>query len=99
MVLFGGGSGYEFVYGGYVGEGMLSVVVCGEVFMLLLIDVVFVVICVSVGLNGVLLIVKNYIGDWFNFGFVVEFVCVEGILVEIVIVVDDVLLCGCVECS
>ncbi len=31
-VLSGGGSGHEPAHGGYVGEGMLSAAVCGEVF-------------------------------------------------------------------
>ncbi|OJA22897.1 hypothetical protein BGX87_28190 [Burkholderia ubonensis] len=31
-VLSGGGSGHEPAHGGYVGDGMLSAAVCGEVF-------------------------------------------------------------------
>lgn len=34
----GGGFGYELVYVGYVGCGMLFVVVCGDVFIFLIFD-------------------------------------------------------------
>lgn len=36
MLISGGGSGYELVYVGLVGKGMLDVVVCGDVFVLFL---------------------------------------------------------------
>lgn len=38
VFIFGGGSGYEFLYVGFVGEGMLFVVVCGVVFIFLIFD-------------------------------------------------------------
>lgn len=44
VVIFGGGVGYELVYVGFIGKGMLIVVVCGDLFVLLSVDVVFIVI-------------------------------------------------------
>lgn len=67
VIVFGGGSGYEFVYVGFVVEGMLDVVVCGEVFILFILDKILEVIkVVDIG-DGVLLVVKNYVGDVMNF--------------------------------
>ena len=65
-VLSGGGSGRP-AHGGYVGEGMLSAAVCGEVFTSPSTDAVLAAIRASAGPNGALLIVKNYTGDRLNF--------------------------------
>lgn len=92
VLVLGGGFGYELSYVGFVGQGMLIVVVCGEVFVLLFVDVVFVGIFVVIGKVGCFVIVKNYIGDCLNFGFVVEWVWVFGFKVNMVIVDDDVVL-------
>ena len=54
-------------HGGYVGEGMLSAAVCGEVFTSPSTDAVLAAIRASAGPNGALLIVKNYTGDRLNF--------------------------------
>lgn len=40
MIVFGGGFGYELLYGGFVGFGMFDVVVVGEVFILFIFDCV-----------------------------------------------------------
>lgn len=39
----GGGSGYEFVYVGYVGEGMFIVVICGDMFVVFFVNLILVV--------------------------------------------------------
>ncbi|USB88615.1 dihydroxyacetone kinase subunit DhaK, partial [Burkholderia cenocepacia] len=96
-VLSGGGSGHEPAHGGYVGEGMLSAAVCGEVFTSPSTDAVLAAIRASAGPNGALLIVKNYTGDRLNFGLAAELARAEGIPVETVIVADDVSLRGRVE--
>ncbi|MCA8000400.1 dihydroxyacetone kinase family protein [Burkholderia metallica] len=98
-VLSGGGSGHEPAHGGYVGEGMLSAAVCGEVFTSPSTDAVLAAIRASAGPNGALLIVKNYTGDRLNFGLAAELARAEGIPVETVIVADDVALRGRVERS
>ncbi|AOI70519.1 dihydroxyacetone kinase family protein [Burkholderia ubonensis] len=89
-VLSGGGSGHEPAHGGYVGDGMLSAAVCGEVFTSPSTDAVLAAIRATAGPNGALLVVKNYTGDRLNFGLAAELARAEGIPVETVIVADDV---------
>ena len=89
-IISGGGSGHEPAHGGYVGAGMLSAAVCGEVFTSPPTDAVLEAIRATSGPNGALLIVKNYTGDRLNFGLAGELARAEGIPVEIVTVADDV---------
>jgi triose/dihydroxyacetone kinase / FAD-AMP lyase (cyclizing) len=89
-VISGGGSGHEPAHGGYVGRGMLSAAVCGEVFTSPSADAVLAAILATAGPQGALLIVKNYTGDRLNFGLAAELARSEGIPVEIVTVADDV---------
>ena len=91
-LIAGGGSGHEPAHGGYVGPGMLSAAVAGEVFTSPSTDAVLDAIRAVAGPAGVLLIVKNYTGDRFNFGLAAEIARAEGIAVEMVIVADDVAL-------
>lgn len=86
----GGGSGHEPAHAGYVGEGMLSAAVCGEIFTSPTPDMVFEGIKAADGGAGVLLIVKNYSGDVMNFDMAKELAELEGIQVETVIVNDDI---------
>jgi len=58
-VISGGGSGHEPAHGGYVGRGMLSAAVCGEVFTSPSTDSVLAAIRATAGPQGALLIVKN----------------------------------------
>lgn len=91
-LISGGGAGHEPAHGGYVGPGMLSAAVAGEVFTSPSTDAVLDAIRAVAGPAGVLLIVKNYTGDRFNFGLAAEIARAEGIAVETVIVADDVAL-------
>ncbi len=91
-LISGGGSGHEPAHGGYVGPGMLSAAVAGEVFTSPSTDSVLDAIRAVAGPAGILLIVKNYTGDRFNFGLAAEIARAEGIAVEMVIVADDVAL-------
>jgi triose/dihydroxyacetone kinase / FAD-AMP lyase (cyclizing) len=93
-VISGGGSGHEPAHVGYVGAGMLSAAVAGEVFTSPSADSVFAAIKAVAGQPGALLIIKNYTGDRLNFGVAAERARAEGILVESVIVADDVALAG-----
>jgi len=93
-VISGGGSGHEPAHAGYVGAGMLSAAVAGEVFTSPSGDSVFAAIKAVAGKPGALLVVKNYTGDRLNFGLAAEMARAEGIPVEIVIVDDDVALKG-----
>jgi len=91
-VLSGGGSGHEPAHAGYVGRGMLTAAVAGEVFTSPDTDSVLAAIKAASGPAGALLIVKNYTGDRLNFGLAAELARAEGIPVEIVVVADDVAL-------
>ena len=91
-LISGGGSGHEPAHGGYVGAGMLSAAVAGEVFTSPPADTVLAAVKAVSGKPGVLLIVKNYTGDRLNFGLAAEMARAEGICVETVIVADDVAL-------
>src|ERR1700742_802294 len=93
-VISGGGSGHEPAHVSYVGAGMLSAAVAGEVFTSPDTDSVFAAIKAVAGKPGVLLVVKNYTGDRLNFGLAAEMARAEGISVEMVIVDDDVALKG-----
>jgi triose/dihydroxyacetone kinase / FAD-AMP lyase (cyclizing) len=89
-IISGGGSGHEPAHGGYVGTGMLSAAVAGEVFTSPPVDSVLAAIRATTGLTGAVLIVKNYTGDRLNFGLAAEIARNEGIPVQVVIVADDV---------
>jgi dihydroxyacetone kinase len=93
-IISDGGSGHEPAHAGYVGEGMLSAAVAGEIFTSPSSDSVFAAITAVSGKPGALLVVKNYTGDRLNFGVAAEMARAEGIAVETVIVNDDVALKG-----
>ena len=88
----GGGSGHEPSHAGFVGKGMLSAAVCGEVFASPSVDAVLSGILSVTGGAGCLLIVKNYTGDRLNFGLAAERARARGLNVEMVVVGDDVAL-------
>jgi dihydroxyacetone kinase len=91
-IVSGGGAGHEPAHAGYVGPGMLSGAVVGDVFTSPSTDAVLGAIRAVGGPAGVLLIVKNYTGDRLNFGLAAEIARSEGIPVEMVVVADDVAL-------
>ena len=91
-VISGGGSGHEPAHAGYVGRGMLTAAVAGDVFTSPSTDAVLAAIRHVAGPAGAVLIVKNYTGDRLNFGLAAELARAEGIPVEVVIVADDVAL-------
>jgi hypothetical protein len=68
----GGGSGHEPSHAGFVGQGMLTAAVCGDVFASPSVDAVLAGILAVTGEAGCLVIVKNYTGDRLNFGLAVE---------------------------
>jgi triose/dihydroxyacetone kinase / FAD-AMP lyase (cyclizing) len=93
-IVSGGGSGHEPAHAGYIGAGMLSAAVAGEVFTSPDTDSVFAAIKAVAGEPGALLVVKNYTGDRLNFGLAAEMARTEGIPVEMIVVKDDVALSG-----
>jgi dihydroxyacetone kinase len=88
----GGGSGHEPAHAGFVGEGMLTAAVCGDIFASPSVDAVLAGILAVTGPAGCLLIVKNYTGDRLNFGLAAERARAFGLDVDMVIVDDDIAL-------
>ena len=88
----GGGAGHEPSHAGFVGKGMLTAAVSGEIFASPSSEAVLTAIRAVTGPAGCLLIVKNYTGDRLNFGLAAERARAEGLRVEMVIVADDIAL-------
>ncbi|NUS21960.1 MAG: DAK2 domain-containing protein [Mesorhizobium sp.] len=91
-VVSGGGAGHEPSHAGFVGAGMLTAAVSGEIFASPSVEAVLAAIRATTGPAGCLLIVKNYTGDRLNFGLAAEKARAEGLAVEMVIVGDDIAL-------
>ncbi|MCV0393731.1 MAG: dihydroxyacetone kinase subunit DhaK [Rhizobiaceae bacterium] len=91
-IISGGGSGHEPAHAGFVGRGMLTAAVCGEVFASPSVEAVLAAILAVTGEAGCLLVVKNYTGDRLNFGLAAERARAAGLKVEMVVVADDVAL-------
>ena len=89
-IVSGGGSGHEPAHVGYVGEGMLSAAVCGQVFTSPTPDQIYEAIkAVNQG-QGVYLVVKNYSGDVMNFDMAKDLAEMDNIPVKSIVVDDDI---------
>lgn len=86
----GGGSGHEPSHAGFVGDGMLSAAVAGDVFTSPTPDQIQIAMKEADQGEGVLLIVKNYTGDNLNFEMAQEMAEMEDIHSQIVVVDDDI---------
>ncbi|MEH6305757.1 dihydroxyacetone kinase subunit DhaK [Olivibacter sp. CPCC 100613] len=91
-IISGGGSGHEPAHAGFVGKGMLTAAVCGDIFASPSVDAVLSAILATTGTEGCLLIIKNYTGDRLNFGLAAEQARALGYQVETVTVDDDIAL-------
>ena len=91
-IVAGGGSGHEPAHAGFVGPGLITAAVCGEVFASPSVDAVFAAIMAVTGKAGCLVIFKNYTGDRLNFGLAIEKARSLGRKVETVLVADDIAL-------
>ncbi|WP_414147671.1 dihydroxyacetone kinase subunit DhaK [Erwinia sp. BNK-24-b] len=91
-LISGGGSGHEPAHVGFVGKGMLTAAVCGDIFASPSVEAVLSAIINVTGEKGCLLIVKNYTGDRLNFGLAAEKAKKLGFKVELVMVTDDIAL-------
>lgn len=89
-IISGGGAGHEPAHAGFVGKGMLTAAVSGEIFASPTVEAVLEAICAVTGEAGCLLIIKNYTGDRLNFGLAAERAKQMGFAVEMVIVGDDI---------
>ncbi|MER6528620.1 dihydroxyacetone kinase subunit DhaK [Streptomyces sp. NPDC001508] len=85
----GGGSGHEPLHSGFVGEGMLTAAVLGDIFASPSSHQVARGAIAAHAGGGVLLIAKNYTGDVLNFRVAAEVLEDEGISVSMVVVDDD----------
>jgi triose/dihydroxyacetone kinase / FAD-AMP lyase (cyclizing) len=85
-LISGGGSGHEPAHWGYIGQGMLTAAVAGNVFASPSVSSILATIRFVTGSKGCLLIVKNYTGDKLNFGMALEKANSEGLQVKMVIV-------------
>ena len=89
-IVSGGGSGHEPAHAGYVGKGMLDAAVAGNVFSSPDPERIQEGITQANGGEGVLLVIKNYSGDYMNFTMAADMAEMDDIEVDYVIVKDDV---------
>lgn len=90
-LISGGGTGHEPSHAGFIGEGMLSGAVCGDIFASPSTKQILNAIrLVNASSNGVLLLVKNYTGDVLHFGLSAERARALGIDCHVVVIGDDV---------
>ncbi|UPW18070.1 dihydroxyacetone kinase subunit DhaK [Agarivorans sp. TSD2052] len=89
-IICGGGSGHEPAHAGFVGKGMLTAAVCGNIFAAPNVDAVLNAIVHVTGDAGCLVVIKNYTGDRLNFGLACERAKDMGLKVDMVIVNDDI---------
>ena len=93
-VISGGGAGHEPAHAGFVGSGLLTAAVSGEIFASPSVEAVLAAALSADTGAGCLFVVKNYTGDRLNFGLAAERARAAGHRVEMVIVSDDVALPG-----
>lgn len=93
-LLTGGGSGHEPSHAGFVGKGLLSAAVCGNVFSSPTAQDVYEGIKAVGGEAGVLVIIKNYQGDVINFELAASRAKADGIKVATLHVGEDVTFAG-----
>jgi triose/dihydroxyacetone kinase / FAD-AMP lyase (cyclizing) len=91
-VISGGGAGHEPAHAGFVGTGLLTAAVSGEIFASPSVEAVLAAIMSVTGDAGCLLVVKNYTGDRLSFGLAAERARAAGKDVAMVVVSDDVAL-------
>lgn len=86
----GGGAGHEPAHNGYVGKGMLTAAVSGQIFTSPTPDQIYEAIKAANSGEGVFLIVKNYSGDIMNFDMAKDLAKLDDIPVKEIIVDDDI---------
>ncbi|KAH9831692.1 dihydroxyacetone kinase like protein [Teratosphaeria destructans] len=91
-VISGGGSGHEPAWSGYVGDGMLSAAVNGDVFASPATKQIMAAINHVPSDAGIILCITNYTGDNLHFGLAREKAAGQGHKVAILRMTDDVAL-------
>ncbi|HEP1805320.1 TPA: DhaKLM operon coactivator DhaQ [Streptococcus suis] len=89
-IISGGGSGHEPAHIGFVGKGMLTAAVYGEIFTPPTAEEVLAAIRAVDKGKGVFLIVKNFEADLASFGKAIEMARKEGIEVKYIVSHDDI---------
>lgn len=89
-VISGGGAGHEPAWGGYVGAGLLSAAVSGEVFASPSTKQIMAAVEHVPSDKGVILCITNYTGDNLHFGLAREKVSGRGKKVGMLRMTDDV---------
>lgn len=89
-LLSGGGSGHEPAHVGFVGKGMLTAAVYGEIFTPPTAEEILAAIRRVDKGRGVFLIVKNFEADLLSFGEAIERARQEGIAVKYIVSHDDI---------
>lgn len=89
-IVSGGGSGHEPAHAGYIGRGMLTAAVAGQVFTSPTPDQIYEAIKLSDHGKGVFLIIKNYSGDVMNFEMAKDMAEMDGIKVKSIVIDDDI---------
>jgi dihydroxyacetone kinase-like protein len=89
-VVFGGGSGHEPLFMGYLGKGLADGCPVGNVFASPSTDVILDATRAVSGGAGVIYLYGNYSGDIMNFDMAAEIAAEENIRVETVRITDDV---------
>lgn len=89
-VISGGGSGHEPGWSGYVGDGMLSAAVAGDIFASPSTKQVMAAINNAPSNAGVILCITNYTGDILHFGLATEKATAAGQNVSQIPLSDDV---------
>ncbi|PWF99481.1 dihydroxyacetone kinase subunit DhaK [Levilactobacillus bambusae] len=89
-LITGGGTGHEPASAGYIGEGMLSAVVCGQIFSSPTPDQILAAIQTADHGKGVFMIIMNYSGDIMNFDMAREMAVMDDIDVRFIVVDDDI---------
>ncbi|MFC6181707.1 dihydroxyacetone kinase subunit DhaK [Lactiplantibacillus daowaiensis] len=89
-IVSGGGSGHEPTHAGFVGKGMLSAAVAGQVFTSPTPDQIYAAIKAVDQGKGVFLVIKNYSGDVMNFDMAKDMAEMDDIDVKSVVVDDDI---------
>ncbi|RDW66780.1 dihydroxyacetone kinase-2 [Coleophoma crateriformis] len=71
-LISGGGSGHEPAWSGYVGDGLLSAVACGDIFASPSMKQVLTAVASVPSDKGTILLITNYTGDKLHFGLAAE---------------------------
>ena len=81
-LISGGGSGHEPAWSGYVGDGLLSAVACGDIFASPSMKQVLAAIASVPSEKGTILLITNYTGDKLHFGLAAERAIEKGFVKE-----------------